>query len=198
MSARLKIAALVCAMVFALLADDASAQGVTHPVLHRRGDSGLARPQATATQSGGTSSLTDDASGEYSLGEPGEVIEIILQGKRLDGYISRLGDTDSDFGAPLTFFFDHTAVRDNRISFTTWQVHGVWFSLEGTIDSRKERGSAQDGLYVLTGELIEHNEVQHTRQRSAISLKQSRENGVLRGPVLPQALMAWLPAIQVE
>jgi hypothetical protein len=198
MSTRLTIAALACAMVFVLPADGAAAQSVTHPILHRRGDSALPRPQATATQSSGTSSLADDASGEYGLGEPGEVIEIILQGRRLDGYISRLGDTDSDFGAPLTFFFDHTAVRSNRISFTTWQVHGVWFSLEGTLDSGPERGSAQDGLYVLTGELIEHNEVQHTRQRSAISLMQSRENGVLRGPVLPETLIVWLPAVQVE
>jgi hypothetical protein len=126
------------------------------------------------------------------------VIEIIFQGRRLDGYVSRLGDTDSDFGAPLTFFFDQTAVRGNRITFTTWQVHGVWFSLEGSIGSGQERGGAQDGLYVLTGELIEHNEVQHTRQRRAISLKQSHEDGALRGPVLPETLIARLPATQVE
>jgi hypothetical protein len=176
MNRRIKFG-LLCAVLspFAILVQEAPAQSVTHPVLHRRGDVASAHPQATATHADKGSSLPDDASGEYALGEPGDVVEIILQGGRLDGYVSRTGDTDADWGAPLTFFFDRTAAQADRLSFTTWQVHSVWFSFEGAIVRGPVRSRAQDGLYLLTGELIEHNEAQRTQQRMSINLKLSQE-----------------------
>ncbi len=58
----------------------------------------------------GRSNLPQEASGAYALSpNPAEVIEIILNGDgdsvRLQGYLTRMGDGQSDQGAPLSFFF---------------------------------------------------------------------------------------------
>jgi hypothetical protein len=153
------------------------AQSVTVPALHHRGEPAPRHPQVTASHGRGSSGLPEDASGEYTLGEAGELIQIILQSGRLDGYVSRLGDTESDEGAPLTFFFDHTSLHAERLSFTTWQVHGVWFTFEGTIVRGPARSRTEDGYYLLEGELVEHNQVQHAQQRNRVSLKLSHDSG---------------------
>jgi hypothetical protein len=135
------------------------------------------RPQANGGHVRGSSSLPEEASGEYQLGESGEVVEIILQSSRLEGYISRKGDTESDEGAPLTFFFDHVSLNGTRLAFTTWQVHGVWFSFDGGIVRGASRSREEDGFYLLEGTLVEHNEANHTQQRNPVSLKLSHDTG---------------------
>jgi hypothetical protein len=110
----------------------------------------------------GRSNLPQEASGAYALSpnNPTEVIEIILNGDadsvRLQGYLTRVADGESDRGAPLSFFFARTKVSPELLTFITRQVHGVWWSFAGTIDRGSAQMSTQKGYYFLNGTLTEH------------------------------------------
>ena len=109
----------------------------------------------------GRTNLPNEASGAYALSpNPGEVIEIILNGDgdsvRLQGYLTRVGDGESDRGAPLSFFFARTTVGPTQLTFVTRQVHGIWWSFAGTIERGSVQTSAEKGYYFLNGTLTEH------------------------------------------
>src|SRR5271155_825432 len=72
------------------------------PVLHRRTYNQVDDELDIGTRSSGRTLLPLDASGEYALGAGG-LIDVELQPDRLSGFISRLGDCESDQGTPLTF-----------------------------------------------------------------------------------------------
>jgi hypothetical protein len=104
------------------------------------------------------SALPSDASGEYKLGKPGDVIEIILDGNGLTGYISMLGKTEKDKDAALTYFFDETELDAKTLSFTTRPVHGQSYSFEGTIVRGPATSREKDGYYLLQGTLTLHSD----------------------------------------
>ena len=74
------------------------------PVLHRRSYNQVDDDLDYGTRSSGRTILPLEASGEYSLGSGG-MVDVELQPDRLSGFITRLGDRESDEGTPLTFFF---------------------------------------------------------------------------------------------
>jgi hypothetical protein len=142
------------------------------PVLHRRGYNQL--EDETDTRSSGRTILPLEASGEYTLGS-GEFVDVELQPDRLTGYITRLGDRESDEGTPLTFFFATSRLAGPRFSFTTRQVHGVWFSFEGTIVRGNARSRDQQGYYLLEGRLVLHDVAAQTEQARNVSLPMARQ-----------------------
>ena len=141
------------------------------PVLHRRGYNQV--EDEMDTRSSGRTVLPLEASGEYTLGS-GELVDVELQPDRLTGYITRLGDRESDEGTPLTFFFATSRLSGQRFSFTTRQVHGVWFSFEGTIVRGNARNRDQQGYYLLEGQLVLHDAASHTQQPRNVSLPMAR------------------------
>jgi hypothetical protein len=145
------------------------------PVLHRRVADQEDDGMDYGTRSTGRTSLPPEASGEYALGGGG-IIEIGLEPDRLSGYITRLGDRESDEGTPLTFFFSTSRLSRQQLAFTTRQVHGLWFSFEGTI----VRGSAptrdRQGYYLLEGQLVMHDAFGQTQQARMVSLPLARQN----------------------
>ena len=143
------------------------------PVLHRR--SYMDGELDIGTRSSGRTILPLEASGEYSLGAGGTV-EVDLQPDRLSGYITRLGDRESDEGTPLTFFFATSRLSGSRLSFTTRQVHGVWFSFEGTIVRGSARSRDQQGYYLLQGQLVLHDVGTQTQQARMVSLPLARQS----------------------
>jgi hypothetical protein len=143
------------------------------PVLHRR--SYMDGELDIGTRSSGRTILPLEASGEYSLGAGGTV-EVDLQPDRLSGYITRLGDRESDEGTPLTFFFATSRLSGSRLSFTTRQVHGVWFSFEGTIVRGSARSRDQQGYYLLEGQLVLHDVGTQTQQARMVSLPLARQS----------------------
>ncbi len=155
----------------------ACAQSVSMPSLHHRGDPSTTDHPVVVKQGRNNSLIPDDASGAYMLGHPGEVVEITMQFGELSGYISSQGDGESDGGTPLTFFFDKTSFRGQELSFTTRQIHGIWYSFQGTIVRGPGKTRDQDGYYLLAGDLIEHNAVQKTESRRSVRLKSGREFG---------------------
>src|ERR1700760_3737565 len=128
-----------------------SAQTATQPVLRHRGDPSTIDHPVVVKQGKTDSLIPEDASGEYMLGRPGELIEITIQFGDLSGYISRQGDGYSDSGTPLTFFFEQTSLRGQELHFTTRQVHGVWYSFQGTITRGPGASREVDGYYLLVG-----------------------------------------------
>lgn len=152
-------------------------QSVSVPALHHRGDPSTTDHPVVVKQGKSNSLIPEDASGAYMLGHPGEVVEITMQFGDLSGYISRQGDGESDTGTPLTFFFDKTSFGGQNLSFTTRQIHGIWYSFQGTIVRGPGKTRDQDGYYLLTGELIEHDAVQKTEARRSVSLKSGRQFG---------------------
>jgi hypothetical protein len=109
----------------------------------------------------GRTNLPQEASGAYALSpNPAEVIQIILNGDddsvRLQGYLTRVGDGESDRGAALSFFFARTSVSSSQVTFITRQVHGIWWSFAGTIERGSAQMSTEKGYYFLNGTLTEH------------------------------------------
>jgi hypothetical protein len=153
------------------------AQSATEPALHHRGDPSTTDRPVVVKQGKVNTAIPEEASGEYMLGHPGELIEITMQFGELSGYISRQGDGESDSGTPLTFFFEQASVRGPELKFTTRQIHGIWYSFQGTIVRGPGKARSDDGYYLLTGELIQHDNAQKTEARRTVSLKSGRQLG---------------------
>jgi hypothetical protein len=101
------------------------------------------------------SAPADDISGMYSFVKEGEFIQINLEEDRVTGYISRLGDSDSDRGVFLDQFFDQASIQGHEVSFTTKPLHGVWFEFKGRYERGPAKTKAEDGYYLLRGTLKE-------------------------------------------
>jgi hypothetical protein len=144
------------------------------PVLHRRSYTQAGEDVDIRTRSSGRTVLPLEASGEYSLGS-GEMVDVELEPERLSGYITRFGDRDSDQGTPLTFFFATSRLAGQRLAFTTRQIHGVWFSFEGTIVRGPARTREQQGYYLLEGKLVLHDVDGQTEQARMVSLPLARQ-----------------------
>jgi hypothetical protein len=146
-----------------------------NPQLHKRSEQkdetarSYANPQVP-------SKLPSEASGEYQLGKPGDVIEIILDNNGLTGYISMLGKSDHDKEVPLTYFFDETQLDARTLSFTTKPVHGQWYSFEGTVVRGPALTREKEGYYLLKGKLTLHNGQMEQPRMVALPLARS-ENG---------------------
>jgi hypothetical protein len=148
---------------------------IAQPVLHRR--SYNEEEIDLGTRSTGRTTLPPEASGEYQLGS-GSAVEIELQPDRLSGFLTRLGDRVSDEGTPLTFFFATSRLSGQRLSFITRQVHGVWFSFEGTIVRGPAQNRNQQGYYLLEGQLVMHDAVSGTQQARMVSLPLARQSTI--------------------
>jgi hypothetical protein len=145
------------------------------PVLHRRSYNHDDADLEYDTRSTGRTILPLEASGEYSMGSGGTV-DVELQPDRLSGFITRSGDRESDEGTPLTFFFATSRLAGQQLAFTTRQVHGLWFSFEGTIVRGSARSREQQGYYLLQGRLVMHDAASRTEQARMVSLPLARQN----------------------
>ena len=97
----------------------------------------------------------EDISGMYSFLKEGEFLQITLEKDAVTGYISRMGDSDSDNGVFLDQFFARADVQGHDVSFTTRQLHGVWYEFTGKFDRGPGKTKADDGYYLLRGTLKE-------------------------------------------
>jgi hypothetical protein len=97
----------------------------------------------------------EDISGMYSFLKDGEFVQISLEEQGVSGYISRMGDLDSDRGTFIDQFFSKASVQDHDVAFTTKPIHGVWFEFKGRFDRGSAKSKAEDGYYVLRGTLSE-------------------------------------------
>lgn len=133
------------------------AQQTSRPTLQHRSQENRSQAEpgvvASASQ---PSSLPPDVWGGYAFDHSNDSIELDLDRNKLSGYITRLGDAETDSNTPLTFFFDQSSIDGGEIGFQTRVVHGVWYSFRGTIVRGDGRTRADEGYYVLRGVLATH------------------------------------------
>ncbi|HEV3038536.1 MAG TPA: hypothetical protein VHA33_12240 [Candidatus Angelobacter sp.] len=113
------------------------------------------RPAAPPASAGSGPAPAEDISGMYSFLKEGEFVQITLDQNGVSGYISRQGDLDSDRGAFLDQFFNQASVHGHDVTFTTKQIHGVWFEFKGRFDRGPAKTRKEDGYYVMRGTLKE-------------------------------------------
>ncbi len=91
----------------------------------------------------------------YSFLGEGEFIQINREEDQVTGYISRMGDQESDRGSFLDQFFAKASIQGHDVSFTTKVLHGVWFEFKGQFERGPGKTKAEDSYYVLKGTLTE-------------------------------------------
>ena len=108
--------------------------------------------QAAAPQNAATASA-DDYSGMYSFLKEGEFVQVTIEGGKVSGFISRFGDSESDKGTFLDQFFKTGRSDGNKLSFTTENVHGVWFTFDGSFSRGPGKTGDDEAYYLLRGTL---------------------------------------------
>ncbi len=112
----------------------------------------------TPSQSGIAHDPTSDPAGLYSFVKEGESVQITLEDGQLSGYITRLGESDSDKGQLIDQFFSKGSLKDKHLTFATKPVHGVWFEFDGAIEIQPGKAPGAEGYRVLKGTLKQHTE----------------------------------------
>jgi len=97
----------------------------------------------------------EDISGMYSFVKEGEFLQITLDRNSVTGYISRMGESDSDNGVFLDQFFLKADVQGHDVSFTTRPLHSVWYEFNGKFSRGPGKTRGDDGYYILRGTLKE-------------------------------------------
>jgi len=96
----------------------------------------------------------EDYSGMYSFLREGEFVQITIEDKgAVSGFISRFGDSEGDRGAFLDQFFKSGKLEANKLSFTTENVHGTWFTFEGVLGHGSGKKPEDEAYYVARGTL---------------------------------------------
>jgi hypothetical protein len=134
--------------------------------LSKRGQ-GKAGEQDTATNAV-VPHAAEDISGMYSFLKDGEFLQITLEKNEVTGYISRMGDSESDHGVFLDQFFSRADIQGHEVSFTTRPLHSMWYEFKGKFDRGGAKAKTDDGYYVLRGTLKEFtmNEGKSVSERS--------------------------------
>ena len=97
----------------------------------------------------------EDISGMYSFLKDGEFLQITLEKNEVTGYISRMGDSESDHGVFLDQFFSRADIQGHEVSFTTRPLHSMWYEFQGKFDRGPGKAKTDDGYYILRGTLKE-------------------------------------------
>lgn len=132
------------------------------------------RQDAPSGQGHHPSTLPKDVSGAYAFDHEGESIEIDIDRGKLGGYITRLGDEETDRNTPLTYFFDHTELDGDQLRFETKMLHGVWYSFQGTVVRGPGQQRTDEGYYVLQGDLQTHHSNQGDEKSSEETVEERK------------------------
>lgn len=98
----------------------------------------------------------EDISGMYTFVRKGEILQLnIGEGRHVDGYVSRYGDSPSDKDQFLDQFFESGSLEGNRLSFKTKYLHGLAYEFQGTVERGKVDDRNLEGYLVLKGTLTE-------------------------------------------
>ena len=98
----------------------------------------------------------DNPTGMYSFLREGEVLQLTYDEAKLDGYISRFGDSPDDEGQFIDQFFDKASLQGDRLTFTTQKVHGEWYEFAGQVVIPPGKQPGSEGYRVLKGKLTQH------------------------------------------
>ena len=161
----------IAVAVLLMWATSCVAQSGSEPGLHHRApgsDSANAPAGSPGGKQKGNSTLPPSAQGEFMLDETGSVVQVTIENGILDGYISKILDGQT---ASLTYFFDRTTTQGDHLTFTTKQVHGIWYSFDGTIVRGDAASKQETGFYRLKGTWVVHNESDKSQSTAPVSFK---------------------------
>jgi hypothetical protein len=113
---------------------------------------------AAAAQKAPAKPAAPDYSGRYSFLRDGEDIQLNQTGGKVDGYVTRFGDGDSDQGTMLQHTFKTAKLDGNNLTFTTNPVHAVYYEFKGTIERGPAKTKGDDGYYQMVGTLTEYTQ----------------------------------------
>jgi hypothetical protein len=139
---------------------------------------GQSKPGAQDSQKNPVSTPAEDISGMYTFLKEGEFLQINVDKTVVSGYISRMGETDSDNGVFLDQFFDRVQIQGHEVTFTTKPLHNIWYEFKGRFERGPGKTKLDDGYYILRGTLkemtLDENKkpVAHSREVELKSLGQ--------------------------
>lgn len=109
---------------------------------------------AQSTPAAPPQAAADDYSGMYSFLKEGEFLQITAEDQgSVSGFISRYGDSAADKGTFLDQFVKTGKLDGKRLTFTTENVHGVWFEFTGTFDRGAGKAPDEESYFILRGTL---------------------------------------------
>jgi hypothetical protein len=154
------------------------AQQPENPALQHRPAGTPADQSVKVTLEGGKTVLPDDAFGLYRYadreGEFGEGLQVNQQFGEVSGYFS-VSTGSKSHGKLLTYFLSEVEGGNpsgkGHFSFTTRQVHGIWYTFDGRVFRGKAANPIEDGYYLMNGTLTIHDDVQKTTQNTTVGLK---------------------------
>ena len=109
--------------------------------------------------------LDVDISGQYSFLHEGEYVQIAVQGEKVTGFVSRLGETEFDRDVHLDHSIVNGTLRGRQMSFGTTELHAIWFEFSGQVQRGPAKNRAEEGFYVLQGILKRHTSDAERRER---------------------------------
>jgi hypothetical protein len=153
------------------------AQQAEPPKLQSRSASQPDDRAAIVLRNHAKSVLPQEASGLYRFGDTaatiGEGIEIDEQFGDISGYLTIKAKPDHGKPSLQSYFFNRVEGGGGDLAFITKPVHGAWYSFEGKILRGSGLSRAEDGFFLMQGDLIAHDDGSKTTQRRTISLKQT-------------------------
>ena len=120
--------------------------------LGQAGSTNTAKPSANSP-----SASIGDFSGTYSFLREGEDLQVNVQNGKLDGFVSRYGDSEADKNVLLQHFIEKSSVSGDAVAFTTDKIHGVWFEFKGKVRRGDGKTAAHEGYYVLEGTITRYD-----------------------------------------
>jgi len=115
---------------------------------------------------GASAQDASDITGRYEFLDARDWVQVIHEGGKLRGYISR-HNPDGD-GGYLEHLFSRGSYDGHRLTFTTRSVHATWFEFDGTVQRGAVADRTHDGFLVIRGKL--------TRYRSDAEKKVTAES----------------------
>ena len=94
-----------------------------------------------------------DLSGLYSFLHQGESLQLGVQGEKVSGIVSRIGESEFDQGVPLDHFITSGSLHGRELTFATAEIHAVRFEFNGRVERGPGKTRTEEGFYILRGTL---------------------------------------------
>jgi hypothetical protein len=129
------------------------------------------------SQTGQTARSADelgDFSGLYTFVHDGESVQITLDELPtpakpkvpVTGYVTRLGESESDKDQTFDLMFKTGSLEGKKISFATKTIHGISYEFTGVVRRGDAKSKGKEGYVVIEGTLIENSVDKNGRSRS--------------------------------
>lgn len=115
-----------------------------------------------------------DFSGLYTFVHDGESVQITLDELPtpakprvpVTGYVTRLGESESDKDQTFDLMFKTGSLEGKKISFATKTIHGISYEFTGIVRRGDAKSKEKEGYVVIEGTLVENSVDKNGKSRS--------------------------------